>query len=354
MEGETSFGSVIDVGGEAHRTLIVAELSASHGGDFQRALQLVDLAAEVGADLVKIQTYRPDTITIDCDRDHFVRQGTIWEGRRLYDLYEEAHTPWEWHEALFERAERAGLPMFSTPFDASAVELLESLEVPAYKVGSFELVDMPLLERIGATQKPVVLSTGMASLAEIEEALQAIRKVGGGPVALMKTTSAYPSPDHEMNLNTIPHLADTFDVSVGLSDHTIGSCVPVAAVAKGAKLVEKHLCVSRSIDTPDSAFASEPDEFARMVDEIRRVENALGDIHYGPTDEQMASVDNRRSLFIVRDVSAGDELTEDNLRSIRPGFGLHPRYYRRLLGARVTRDVRRGTPMSWELVLDGG
>lgn len=330
---------------------IVAELSASHGGRLDRALDLVEIASECGADAVKIQTYRPDTITIDCDREHFIREGTIWDGRQLYELYEEAHTPWEWHDELFEHAGRVGIPMFSTPFDDTAVDFLEQFDVPAYKIGSFELVDIPLIERVAATGKPLILSTGMATLAEIEEAVDVARQNGADQMALMKTNSAYPSPADEIHLKTIPHLQDTFQMPVGLSDHTIGAAVPTAAVALGAELVEKHLCVSRSIDTPDSEFAAEPLEFRRMVRQIRTVEEAVGGVHYGPTPEQEVSVENRRSLFVVRDVGEGERLTEQNVRSIRPGYGLHPRHYGDVLGARARCDVQRGTPLDWGLLI---
>jgi len=344
------FRSLFDEG-QASRCLIIAELSASHGGELERALELVEIAHQVGADVVKLQTYRPDTITIDSDREYFIRHGTIWDGRRLYDLYDEAHTPWEWHSPLFERAAEVGIPIFSTPFDPTAVEFLEEMDVPAHKIGSFELVDIPLIRRVSKTGKPLIMSTGMATLSEIEEAYQTALDAGLREVALMKTNSAYPSPVEESHLRTIGHLGETFEAPVGLSDHTLGAAVPVAAVAAGAQLVEKHLCVSRSIDTPDSDFASEPREFEAMVSGIRDAEEAMGTICYGPTPTQEASIENRRSLFVVRNMEAGERLSKENLRSIRPGHGLHPRYLDRLLGARIRRDVRRGTPMSWDLVL---
>lgn len=336
--------------GDSGKCLVVAELSASHGQCLERALELIEVAHQVGADAVKIQTYRADTITIDSDREEFIRRGTIWDGQRLYELYDQAHTPWEWHRELFEHAARVGIPIFSTPFDFSAVTLLEELQAGAYKIGSFELVDIPLIEKVAATGKPLILSTGMATLAEIEEAVDAARRKGAKEIALLKANSAYPSPVSQMHLRTIAHLRETFDVVVGLSDHTIGEVVAVAAVALGAQMVEKHLCLSRKIDTPDSAFAAEPEEFARMVEGIRSVEEALGSVHYGPTPAQMASLENRRSLFVVEDVEAGEELTPQNVRSIRPGYGLHPRYYRDVLGVRVSQRVERGTPLSWDLL----
>lgn len=342
--------SLFDDGKDAD-CVIVAELSASHGQRLDRALELIGVASEVGADMVKIQTYRPDTITIDCDRKCFIRQGTIWDGRKLYDLYDEAHTPWEWHEALFDEARRVGIPIFSTPFDPTAVEFLENLEVSAYKIGSFELVDLPLIETVADTGKPLVLSTGMATLAEIDEAVRTARRAGAEDIALMKTNSAYPSPVDEMHLHTIAKLQSVFDVPVGLSDHTTGEAVPIAAVAIGAKVVEKHLCLSRAIDTPDSDFAAEPDGFARMVEGIRVAERAMGRVHFGPTRHQMASIENRRSLFVVEDLKAGSRLTPQNVRSIRPAHGLHPRYYAEVLGAEVIDDVDRGTPLSWDLLL---
>ncbi len=337
-----------DRGAESRRkTVIIAELSASHGQSLERALELIDVAADVGADVVKLQTYRADTITIDSEREYFIRDGTIWDGRKLYDLYEEAHTPWEWHQELFARANAAEIPIFSTPFDTSAVDFLETLDVPAYKIGSFELIDIPLLERVARTKKPLILSTGMATLLEIQEAVLASRGQGAEKIALMKTNSAYPSPPDEINLETIPHLRQKFGLPVGLSDHSLGTAVPIAAVATGAQLVEKHLCLSRDIETPDSRFAMEPDEFRQMVDGIRTTEKAMGSICYGPTRQQEASIINRRSLFIVQDIEAGHRLTPNNVRSIRPGHGLHPRYYEMILGIPVNRAICRGTPLKW-------
>jgi len=331
-------------------TYIVAEMSANHNQDFEQAVQIIQAAKEAGADAVKLQTYTPDTLTIDCDNEYFRITGTLWDGRTLYDLYGEAYTPWDWQPRLKEIANELGLDLFSTPFDDTAVDFLEEMGVPVYKVASFENVDLPLLRRIARTGKPMIMSTGMAALAEIDEAVRTIREAGGGQLALLKCTSAYPALPEEMNLRTIPHLAEAFGVPVGLSDHTLGIAVPVAAVALGACIVEKHFALSRALPGPDSAFSLEPHEFEAMVEAVRTTEKARGTVRYGVSGGEAESRVFRRSLFVVRDVKSGEIFTTDNVRPIRPGYGLHSRYLDEVLGRRASRDIKRGTPLSWSLV----
>lgn len=330
---------------------VVAELSANHGQDLSVAESVVRAAAEAGADAVKVQTYTPDTITIDVRTGPFrIADGTPWGGAVLHDLYREAHLPWAWHAPLQALATSLGLHWFSTPFDASAVDLLESLDVPAYKVASFELVDIPLIERIAATGKPLILSTGMATLEEIEEAVRAARSAGADQIALLRASSAYPAPAAELDLRSLPYLAERFGVVVGLSDHTLGTAVPVAAVALGASIIEKHLTLSRRTRGPDVAFSLEPAEFAAMVEAVRVAESALGGVRFGPTASEEPSLPFRRSLFVVEDVRAGTPFTLTNVRSIRPSGGLHPRHLPAVIGRVATRDITRGTPLSWDLL----
>jgi pseudaminic acid synthase len=337
--------------GTGQSVYIVAELSANHGQRFSQAVDLVHAAHDAGADAVKLQTYTADTLTIDSDKEYFrIGSGTLWEGRTLHDLYQEACTPWDWHGELKELAQSLGLQCFSSVFDASAVDFLERLDVPAYKIASFELVDLPLISKAASTHKPVIISTGMGSLAEIGEAVAAARGGGASGVALLKCTSAYPARPEDMHLSTIPHLARAFDVPVGVSDHTLEPVVPVAAVALGACIVEKHLTLSRSIPGPDSAFSLEPAEFRAMVDAIRTLERARGSVHYGGNESEAASRHFRRSLFITKDTPAGAPLTPENLRSIRPGDGLSPKHYGEVLGRRLARDAERGTPLTWDLL----
>jgi len=332
-------------------TYLIAEMSANHNQDFNQAVKIIEAAKEAGADAIKLQTYTPDTLTIDCDNEYFqIGTGTIWEGRNLYELYAEAFTPWEWQPKLKEIAEELGLDFFSTPFDFTAVDFLEEIGVPAYKIASFENVDIPLVKRIAQTGKPIIMSTGMASLAEIDEAVTTIKETGNNQLALLKCTSAYPAPPEEMNLRTIPHLAEAFEVPTGLSDHTLGIAVPVAAVALGACIVEKHFTLSRNISGPDSAFSLEPHEFKAMVDAIRVAEKALGKVLYDVTEREKASRVFRRSLFVVKDTKAGEIFTKENVRSIRPGYGLHTRYLDEVLGRQAARDIEKGTPLGWELV----
>jgi N-acetylneuraminate synthase len=329
---------------------IIAEMSANHNQDFDQAVKILEAAKEAGADAIKLQTYTPDTLTIDSDNECFRIKGTIWEGKNLYELYGEAYTPWEWQPKLKEVANGLGLDLFSTPFDPTAVDFLEDMGVPAYKVASFELVDLPLLRKIAETGKPIIMSTGMASLAEIDEAVRTIRHAGGNQLALLKCTSAYPASAEEMNLRTIPHLSQAFGLPTGLSDHTLDIAVPVAAVTLGACIVEKHFTLSRDIAGPDSAFSLEPDEFKAMVDAIRTAEKALGKIHYGVSEHEAKSRVFRRSLFVVKDIVAGEVFTQENVRSIRPGHGLSPKYLEDVLGRRAAKDIARGTPLAWGLI----
>lgn len=337
--------------GKGYSSYIVAELSANHNQDFNQADKIIREAKASGADAIKIQTYTPDTLTINCDNEYFrIGKGSIWEGKNLYQLYGEAYTPWEWQPKLKEIAEGLGLDFFSTPFDSTAVVFLESINVPAYKIASFELVDLPLIRRVAQTGKPVIISTGMATLAEIEEAVQTARHEGNNQIALLKCTSAYPATAEEMNLRTIPHLSEAFGLPVGLSDHTLGIAVPVAAVAAGACIVEKHFTISRNIPGPDSAFSLEPHEFKSMVQAVRVAEKAMGSVNYGITSLETANSAFRRSLFVVHDTQEGEVFTEENIRSIRPGYGLHTRYYEKVIGRRAARFIKRGTPLSWELI----
>lgn len=336
--------------GPGHPTYVIAELSANHNQDFDQAVRIIEAAKAAGADAIKLQTYTADTITIDCANEHFRLKGTAWSGRTLHDLYSEAYTPWDWQPRLKEIAEGLGLACFSSPFDNSAVDFLERMAVPAYKVASFEVVDTGLLTKIASTGKPVLMSTGMASLAEIDEAVTTLRRAGASEIALLKCTSAYPASADEMNLRTIPHLCEAFGVPTGLSDHTLGVAVPVAAVSVGACIIEKHFTLSRAIPGPDSAFSLEPAEFRAMVDAVRVVEQALGNVHYGLAPREAQNKVFRRSLFVVSNMEAGDVFTQENVRSIRPGFGLHPRYLETIIGRRAARPIERGTPLSWELL----
>ena len=330
---------------------IVAELSANHSQNFDQAIELTRKAKEAGADAVKLQTYTPDTMTIKCDAPEFlIGGGTPWDGKTLYDLYSEAYMPWEWQPKLKKLADDLGIDLFSTPYDKTAVDFLEEMGVTAYKVASFEIVDIPLIEYIASKGKPMIISTGMATLAEIDEAVQAAKKAGASQIALLKCTSAYPAPPEEMNLRTIPDLVKKFGVPVGLSDHTMGIAVPVAVVALGACIVEKHFTLSRSIPSPDSAFSLEPQEFEAMVGAIRTAEKALGEVGYELSEAEVKGRVFRRSLFVVKDVKKGEVFTEENVCSIRPGYGLHPRYLKDVLGRRAARDIQRGTPLSWELI----
>lgn len=336
--------------GAGEPVYVIAEISANHRQRFDDAVALVRAAKACGADAVKLQTYTPDTLTLDCNRECFTIRGTAWHGRTLYDLYREAFTPWEWQPKLKRLADDIGLELFSTPFDAGAVDFLEAMEVPAYKIASFENGDIGLLRKVAATGKPVMASTGTATLAEIDELVRTVRAAGGKQLALLKCTSAYPAPPAEMNLRTIPHQAEAFGVPVGLSDHTLGTTAAVAAVALGACIIEKHFTLGRELGGPDSAFSLEPQEFKTMVEGVRAAEKMLGRVDYGLSPAEAASRAFRRSLFVVADMRAGERFTTENLRSIRPGNGLHTRHLDEVLGRSASRDIARGTPLRWELI----
>jgi pseudaminic acid synthase len=337
--------------GPGHPVYVVAELSANHHQDFDQAVRIIHAAKDAGADAVKLQTYTADTITIRSDREEFrISGGTLWDGRTLYELYGEAYTPWEWQPKLKQVADNLGLDLFSSPFDPSAVDFLEKMNVPAHKLASFELVDIPLIQKLARTGKPLIISTGMATLEEIEEAMQTARQAGATQIALLKCTSAYPAPPDEMNLRSIPELASRFGVPVGLSDHTSGISVPVAAVALGACIIEKHITLSRTLKGPDSAFSLEPQEFKAMVDAVRVAERAMGQVLFGVSAHESGSRIFRRSLFVVEDTKRGELFNADNVRSIRPAHGLHTRHLAEVLGRRAARDIERGTPLSWELI----
>ena len=337
--------------GAGYPTYIIAEMSANHNQDFDQAVKIIKAAKDSGADAIKLQTYTPDTMTIDCHNDYFKIKGTIWEGYNLYKLYGEAYTPWEWQPNLKKVADEIGLDFFSTPFDETAVEFLESIDVPAYKVASFEVVDIPLLKLIVQTGKPIIMSIGMATLSEIDEAVQTIKTTGGEiQIALLKCTSSYPALAEEMNLRSIPHLSEAFNVPAGLSDHTLGIAVPIAAVALGACIIEKHFTLSRQAQGPDSAFSLEPQEFKEMVDGVRIAEKALGKVYYGISEREKESRVFRRSLFIVKDMKASEAFSDENVRSIRPGYGLHTRHVMDIMGRYAAQDIERGTPLTWDLV----
>lgn len=337
--------------GNNQPTFIIAELSANHLQKFDLAVDTIRAIKESGADAVKLQTYTPDTITIDCNNNYFqIKQGTIWDGKTLYELYKEAYTPWEWQPKLKEVAEDLGLIFFPSPFDKTAVDFLEGINVPAYKVASFEITDIPLIEYIASKGRPVIISTGIATLCDIEEAVNACRRMGNNRIALLKCTSAYPAPLEEMNLMTIPNLAETFKTIVGLSDHTLGVSVPIASVALGGRIIEKHFILDRGLGGPDAAFSLEPVEFRAMVKGVREVEAALGKVNYQRSERIKRSRELARSLFIVKDVKKGEILAHENIRSIRPGYGLHPRYLNEVLGKKVSRDIKRGTPLSWAFI----
>lgn len=330
---------------------IVAELSGNHNGNLDNAIKLIKEAAKAGVDAIKFQTYTADTITIDCDNEYFqIKQGTLWGGRTLYDLYKEAYTPWDWQPKLKKIAEGEGLICFSSPFDKTAVDFLEDMDVPAYKVASFEITDIPLIEYMASKGKPIILATGIATLSEIQEAIDACKRVGNEQIAILKCTSAYPAALEDMNLKTIPNLAETFNVVAGLSDHTLGISVPIAAVALGAKIIEKHFTLCRADGGPDAAFSLEPDELKAMVKSIREIEKALGTVTYDLTDKMKDSRSFSRSLFAVRDIKKGEDFTVSNVKSIRPGYGMHTRYYNDIIGKTAKEDIIKGTPMDWKLI----
>ena len=336
-----------------NKTFIIAELSANHGQNLEHALATIRAAKACGADAIKIQTYTADTMTLDCDNEYFqINQGTIWDGTTLYKLYQQAYTPWEWHAALQAEAQKEGLIFFSTPFDQTAVDFLETLQVPLYKIASFEITDIPLIEYTASKGKPMIISTGIATLADIEAAVDACRRVGNHDITLLKCTSSYPAPVAEANLLTIPNLAETFNVKAGLSDHTLGHAVAIAAVALGARVIEKHFIIDRAIGGPDASFSMTPDEFKLMVDGIREAELALGRVSYALTDNIIKSRKFSRSLFVATDIKAGETITSHNIKSVRPNDGLPPGAINQVLGKIAKIDIDAGTPLSWNLLID--
>jgi len=333
------------------KTFIIAELSANHNHDFNIAVKTIEQAAKAGADAIKTQTYTADTITIDCDNEYFqIKQGTIWDGKTLYQLYKEAYTPWEWQPKLKEIAEKLGLVFFSSPFDFTAVDFLEKMQVPAYKIASFEITDIPLIEYVAKKGKPIIISTGIATIEDIQLAVDTCKKASNVQIALLKCTSSYPAPIEEANLLTIPDLEKRFNITPGLSDHTISNTVSVAAVALGARIIEKHFILDRCMGGPDASFSIEPNEFAEMVKNIREVEQAKGVVNYELNEKTRKSREFSRSLFTVQDIVAGEAITSENVHSIRPGYGLHPKYLPDVLGKTAKTNINKGTPLSWEVL----
>lgn len=328
---------------------IIAELSGNHNQSYDRAVKLIEAAKEAGADAVKLQTYTADTITIDCDNEYFqINQGTIWDGTTLHKLYEKAYTPWQWQPKLKKIAEDLGLICFSSPFDLTSIDFLEDMNVPAYKIASFEINDIPFIKKIASKNKPIIISTGIAYMSDIDEAIKACDD--NRQVILLKCASAYPTPYEDINLKTIPNMSETFDCIVGLSDHTLGNEVAIASIALGAKVIEKHMTLSRADGGPDAEFSMEPEEFKHMVECIRNVEKALGKVTYDLTYKQKKSREHSRSLFVVEDIKTGEEFTTNNVRSIRPNFGLHTRYYNDIIGKRAKCNIVKGTPVRWDMV----
>lgn len=329
---------------------IIAELSANHNGSLDNALATIKAAKRAGADCIKLQTYTADTITLDSDKEDFVIKGTIWDGRKLHSLYQEAYTPWEWHEEIYRAAKEEGLICFSSPFDNTAVDLLESLNSPAYKIASFEITDIPLIEYVASKMKPVIISTGIAQQEDIELALDACHRMGNHDIALLKCTSSYPAPIEEANMCMVKDLADRYNVISGLSDHTLGSTVPVVATVFGAKIIEKHFIIDRAIGGPDASFSMNEEEFTAMVKAVREAEKAIGIVDYNLTEKQAKGKDFSRSLYVAQDIKAGEIFTAENLRSVRPGFGLHPKYYNEILGKKASADIQKGSRMSLDFI----
>lgn len=332
-----------------NKSFIIAELSANHGGKLEVAIETIRAAKRAGADAIKLQTYTADTMTIDCKNEYFTKvlDGSIWQGRTLYNLYQEAYTPWEWHAELFRAAKEEGLICFSTPFDKTAVDFLDQFDPPAYKIASFEIQDIPLIEYTASKGRPMIMSTGIAELEDIELAVKTCRDAGNNNIILLKCTSSYPAPIEEANLATIPDLKKRFGVEVGLSDHTLGIVAPVVAVTFGARVIEKHFILDKSIGGPDAGFSLDKNEFAQMVKAIRKAEKAIGKINYNLTEKQKKGKQFARSLYVVQDIKAGDEFTEKNVRSIRPGYGLHPKYLKEIIGKKALRDLKKGEPLSF-------
>jgi len=338
--------------GLQYRPFIIAEMSGNHNQSLERALEITEAAAKSGAHALKLQTYTADTLTLDVKSDAFVLddEESLWKGSSLYDLFKIAHTPWEWHAPIMKRAKELGLICFSTPFDETAVDFLEELNVPVYKIASFEITHLPLIRKAASCGKPLIISTGMATLEEVEEAVDTARKAGAKEVVLLKCTSSYPARPEDANVRTISHMRERFGCEVGLSDHTLGVGVAVAAAAQGATVIEKHFTLRRADGGVDAAFSLEPEEMSALVEETERAWQALGEVRYGPTKAEEPSLQERRSLYVAADMKAGDKFSEDNLRCIRPSYGLAPKYYDQLLGRKVRGDVKKGTPLSWALV----
>lgn len=338
--------------GDSAGVFIIAELSANHNGSLEIALETIRAAKRAGADAIKLQTYTADTLTIDCDNDDFIiKSGSIWDGKTFYELYQSAYTPWEWHQALFDCAKEEGLICFSSPFDKTAVDFLEGLDAPAYKIASFEITDIPLIEYAASKGKPMILSTGIAELEDIEIALDACRRMGNTEIALLKCTSSYPAPIEEANMSMIPEFKERFGVIPGLSDHTMGSTVPIVATTLGAKIIEKHFILDRSIGGPDASFSMNEQEFKEMVKGVREAERAVGQVSYALTEKQKKGKDFSRSLYVVKDIQAGEPITEENVRSIRPGFGMHPKHYKKILGRITTNALKKGDRLSEEIMV---
>jgi len=336
--------------GEGYPAYIIAEMSANHGGDINRAIEIIHAAKEAGANCIKIQTYTADTLTIDSDKEYFqIKKGT-WKGESLYSLYKKAYTPWEWQGKLKEEAEKAGIDFLSTPFDKTAVDFLEDLGVDFYKIASFELVDIPLIKYVASKGKPIIMSTGMGTLGEIEEAVNTVKSQGNNDLCLLKCSSAYPAIPDDMNLKTIKNLEETFGVPAGLSDHSLGSVAAVTAVAIGAKVIEKHFCLSRKVESADASFSMEPQEFKQMVQDIRAAEKAMGRISYEVSEREKISRTFRKSIFVVKNIKKGEILTEENIRIIRPANGLEPKYFPDVLGKKAVKDIERGTPLEWNMI----
>jgi pseudaminic acid synthase len=336
--------------GDDKPAYIIAEMSANHAGNKERALEIIRAAKDAGADCVKIQTYTPATITLDSDKKWFKIDKGIWEGENLYSLYQKAYTPWEWQEDLKKEAEKIGIDFFSTPYEKTAVDFLENLEVEFYKVASFSITNLPFLKYLAKKAKPIIMSTGMATLAEIDEAVRTIREAGNDQLALLNCSSAYPSIPDDMNLKKINHMKETFNVPVGLSDHTLGSVAAVTSIAMGSNIIEKHFCMSREIENPDSSFSMEPEEFKKMVDDIRAAEKAIGKIDYSISEKVKESRKFRRSIFVVEDIKVDEKLTEENIKIIRPGFGLKPKHWDNVIGKKALKSIEKGTPLSFDLI----
>ena len=338
----------IELSRNSSTVFIIAELSANHNGSLETALETVRAAKRAGADCIKLQTYTADTITIDCRNNDFLIKGTIWDGKNLYELYQEAYTPWEWHSAIMDEAKKVGLICFSSPFDKTAVDFLETLNVPAYKIASFEITDIPLIEYVASKGKPVIISTGIATEEDIELALEACKSVGNNDIALLKCTSSYPAPIEEANMVMVRDFSERFGVITGLSDHTMGATVPVVATCFGAKIIEKHFILDRSIGGPDASFSMNEQEFADMVKAVREAEKAIGQVDYSLTEKQAKARDLSRSLYVVKDIKVGEAITEENVRSIRPGFGMHPKHLRDILGKKVNLELKKGDRLKKE------